>query len=151
MKRTMRGRRATVWWMLGPYLWLGLPALVLFAALPLWIIATRTTSWRPAFIGPWVMLVVHMVAMGMVARRGILVRRELRAADGLLCIGCGYPLPHEEPTGACPECGRAYTAEAVRNGWRTAVAWDCERPTRRRKTSRGPEGAVGPQTQETPP
>ena len=74
------------------------------------------------------MFVAHMVATGILARRSILVRGKLRAADGLLCIGCGYPLSHEAPTGNCPECGRAYVAEAVRCGWRTIVPYDAERP-----------------------
>lgn len=69
--------------MTGPYVWLVGPVLLLFLASVVWTIANKVVYWTAGLVGPPVMLVAHMVATGMVVRRSILVRRALRAADGL--------------------------------------------------------------------
>lgn len=140
-----------MYWMVEPYLWLGIPTILLFVAVSVWTIANQVPTRIISFVGPVVMFAAHMVATVIVARRSLLVRRELRAADGLLCIGCGYPLPYEEPAGNCPECGREYEADATRKGWRSLIPYDTERPKRRSKPSRNRGRVVGAQKQETPP
>ncbi|MAB81867.1 MAG: hypothetical protein CMJ24_11830 [Phycisphaerae bacterium] len=45
-------------------------------------------------------------------------RRRVSRYDWLLCTGCAYPIQHCPPEGRCPECGRAYTHDSTRWGWR---------------------------------
>lgn len=91
MKRAKRGRKTTMFWMFGPYLWLVAPWLFLFAAGVVWILVIQTAVWSIAFIGPWIMLCIHTIAMAIVARRSILVRREdslMRSPN--LSVPCGW-------------------------------------------------------------
>lgn len=117
----VRGRRATIWWIVGPYVWLVLPAL---AAWRLW--GAVGLGSQPGVgierVGAGIVVVgVVACAQGLVLWRVIRVRRELRSGHGCFCLHCGHSLVGLESIGCCPECGRSYEIRAVRSMWRSVV------------------------------
>lgn len=50
-------------------------------------------------------------------REWMRLRRELRVYQYRLCDSCWYPLPGLDRNGKCPECGRPYDVDALRNTW----------------------------------
>ena len=59
------------------------------------------------------------IALAMSAWQGLRLRRKLREGEYKFCVGCGYDLGACEESGACPECGRDYTAAGLRKEWKS--------------------------------
>jgi predicted amidophosphoribosyltransferase len=53
-----------------------------------------------------------------------MLRRRLSRDLGMLCPGCRYVLSRLPSPGACPECGRPFTVESVREWWRVHYGWE---------------------------
>ncbi len=54
-----------------------------------------------------------------------LSRRDIGAVitrGGRACIGCGYDLTRQPDSGTCPECGRQYELESLREEWAVMLA-----------------------------
>ena len=51
------------------------------------------------------------------------LKRKLQAADGRLCVDCGYNLTGTDDGQPCPECGRTYQAQADRAAWKRSINW----------------------------
>jgi hypothetical protein len=64
-----------------------------------------------------ILLVSGMVAIVQQTR----LRNLLRAANGMLCPGCGYDLTGVG-SGRCPECGRKYQGTTVVSEWKDEYA-----------------------------
>lgn len=50
---------------------------------------------------------------------------HVRRLDGLLCPWCNYDLCASPPEGKCPECGKPYTLEHLKNYWFTSPITRC--------------------------
>jgi hypothetical protein len=65
------------------------------------------------FAGVWVNLAALIAAIWIRRRNQKLVKD----ARFRLCLRCRYSLTDLEPDGVCPECGKAYTAKGLEEGW----------------------------------
>jgi len=45
------------------------------------------------------------------------IKRAVKAANGRACMACLYDLSGQADTGVCPECGRAFDADAYQRSW----------------------------------
>lgn len=60
---------------------------------------------------------VSIVALAIVIRRGLALRKRLREHCDRLCLRCQYPLLEGVERGACPECGQVYTLSTTVAAW----------------------------------
>lgn len=113
----VRGRRATIWWVVSPYVWLVLPA---FAAWRLWSgFGPQSVGWLARTHSGTILIGIIAIAQIVILWRVMHVRRELRSGDRRFCLYCGHSLVGLESPGTCPECGRSYETAAVRSAWRS--------------------------------
>ncbi len=110
----------------GVYWWLGGTLFFAFAACA-WL-ALRTPMGLPRhgayrYVALGLGLVPLVVINPVYLWRTAWVRRSLAAARGRLCTHCAYDVSGLEAAGTCPECGRAYDAEADARVWEGVQNW----------------------------
>lgn len=117
----VRGRRATIWWIVRPYAWLALPTFTLWQLLRLRGFASQPVGWIGSIDAGTVVVVILACTQGLVLWRMMKVRRELRSGNGCYCLHCGHSLVGLESLGRCPECGRSYEIRMVSSAWRSVA------------------------------
>lgn len=69
-------------------------------------------TWTSAAVCVCLIIPIAVVSL----RRHHALYCMVRQRQGAVCLGCRYPLPHDE-IGVCPECGRGFTKEENRKYW----------------------------------
>jgi predicted RNA-binding Zn-ribbon protein involved in translation (DUF1610 family) len=107
-------RRGMYWFLCGTLVFVAIAVAIEVTRDVMGVRKTRWLTLLTVAVG-WVPL---LVLLPIWRWRTLGIRRLVRSSDYRVCIHCGYDLASLSENGTCPECGRPYEMEAVRDVWK---------------------------------